>query len=44
VFCSKLCEQEFVRAALAALTVEDSIRMQHRIELLMEAEAAPFER
>jgi hypothetical protein len=34
VFCSELCEQEFVRAALASLTLEDCLRMQERLERL----------
>ncbi len=42
VFCSEECEQEFVRAALASLTLEDCIRMHQRLEnLAMRAEAAP---
>ena len=41
VFCSELCEQEFVRAAVASLTIEDCIRIHGRLEtLLMRAEAA----
>jgi hypothetical protein len=40
VFCSEQCEQEFVRAALPSLTVEDCIRMHDRLEtLLMGAKA-----
>jgi hypothetical protein len=43
VFCSEQCEQEFVRAALASLTLEDCIRMQQRLEtLLVGAEASAF--
>ncbi len=42
-FCSQKCEQEFVRAALASVTIEDCIRMQRRLEtLLMAAKAAAF--
>ena len=37
VFCSQLCEQAFVRAALASLSVEDCVHMHRRLEtLLME--------
>lgn len=35
VFCSEQCEQEFVHAALASLTVEDCIRMHERLETLL---------
>ena len=35
VFCSEDCEQEFIRQALAALTLEDCIRMQRRLENLL---------
>jgi hypothetical protein len=43
VFCSEECEQEFVRAALASLTIEDCIRIHGRLEtLLTGAEAAAF--
>ena len=35
VFCSEDCEQAFVRAALASLTVEDCIRMHGRLETLL---------
>jgi hypothetical protein len=39
VFCSEHCEQEFIRAALASLTLEDCIRMQERLgNLLMPAQ------
>ena len=31
VFCSRPCEQEFVAAALASLTVEDCISLQERL-------------
>jgi hypothetical protein len=34
VFCSKECEQEFIRAALPSLTVEDCIRIQASLERL----------
>ena len=39
VFCSEHCEQEFIRAALASLTLEDCIRMHERLgNLLMPAQ------
>ena len=39
VFCSEHCEQEFIRTALASLTLEDSVRMHARLEnLLMRAQ------
>jgi hypothetical protein len=39
VFCSEHCEQEFIRAALASLTLEDCIRMHERLgSLLMPAQ------
>ena len=39
VFCSEDCEQEFIRAALASLTLEDCIRMHERLgNLLMPAQ------
>ena len=45
VFCSEQCEREFVRAALASVTVEDCIRIQGRLEtLLMGAKASAFGR
>jgi len=34
-FCSKQCEQEFIRAALASLTLEDCISIQYRLETLL---------
>jgi hypothetical protein len=38
VFCSEQCEQEFIRTALASLTLEDCIRIHGRLEdLLMHA-------
>jgi hypothetical protein len=41
VFCSEQCERDFVRGALASLTMEDCIRIQRRLEtLLVGAEAA----
>jgi hypothetical protein len=40
VFCSEQCEQEFIRTALASLTLEDCIRMHKRLRnLLMPAQA-----
>jgi hypothetical protein len=39
VFCSEHCEQEFIRTALASLTLEDCIRMHKRLgNLLMPAQ------
>ncbi len=39
VFCSEHCEQEFIRTALASLTLEDCIRMHERLgNLLMPAQ------
>ena len=39
VFCSEHCEQEFIRTALAALTLQDCVRMHRRLEtLLMHAQ------
>ncbi len=39
VFCSEQCEQEFIRTALASLTLEDCIRMHGRLDnLLMRAQ------
>ena len=35
VFCSEHCEQEFIRTALASLTLEDCIRMHERLENLL---------
>jgi hypothetical protein len=39
VFCSKQCEQEFIRSALASLTLEDCIRIHVRLEGLLEGAA-----
>lgn len=41
VFCSEECEQEFVRAALAALTVEDCMRIHVRLEALLVGSEQP---
>ena len=35
VFCSEHCEQEFIRTALASLTLEDCNRMHERLENLL---------
>ncbi len=45
VFCSKQCEQAFVRAALAFLTAEDGRRIHRRLDSLLKAaeEAAAVE-
>jgi len=40
VFCSEQCEREFIRIALASLTLEDCIRLHGRLEnLLLDAQA-----
>ena len=36
IFCSEYCEQEFVRTALADITVEDCIRIHRRLERLLQ--------
>ena len=41
VFCSGQCEQEFVRESLASLTLEDCIRMQTRLEMLLSGVREP---
>jgi hypothetical protein len=35
VFCSEHCQQEFVRAALASLTLQDCMRIHRRLEDLL---------
>jgi hypothetical protein len=41
VFCSEKCEKEFVRSALASVSLEDCVRIQGRLDpLLADAEAA----
>jgi len=35
LFCSQHCEQEFVRTALASVTLEDCICIQERLETLL---------
>src|ERR1700730_7106853 len=35
VFCSQHCEEEFIRAALVSVTLEDCIRMHERLENLL---------
>jgi hypothetical protein len=35
VFCSKKCEQEFIRTALGDLTIEDCIRIHRRLQELV---------
>ena len=35
VFCSEQCEKEFIREALASVTLEDCIRIQQRLEELV---------
>lgn len=41
-FCSKRCEQEFVRAAVASLTLQECIRIQHRLESLLMGVEEPL--
>src|SRR4029077_4623588 len=41
VFCSQHCEQEFIRAALVSVTLEECIRMHERLELLVPAQKTP---
>jgi|SRR5579871_3701234 len=41
VFCSAECERDFVRTALASVTLEDCIRIQHRLESLLLSTKAP---
>jgi hypothetical protein len=40
-FCSEQCEQEFIRTALASLTLEDCIRMHKRLRNLLMPSQAP---
>jgi hypothetical protein len=35
VFCSAQCELEFIRIALASITLEDCVRMHQRLESLL---------
>ena len=43
VFCSDECEQEFIHAALASVTLEDCIRIHRRLENLLDlASRAPM--
>ncbi|HUO60461.1 MAG TPA: hypothetical protein VMU24_07310 [Candidatus Acidoferrales bacterium] len=39
VFCSIRCEQDFIRAALAALTLDDCIRIHERLDALLNSSA-----
>lgn len=41
VFCSAECERDFVRTALASVTLEDCLRIQHRLESLLLGTQAP---
>lgn len=41
VFCSEHCERDFVRAALASLTLDDCIRIQQRLESLVARAQSP---
>jgi hypothetical protein len=41
VFCSEQCERKFIRGGIASISVEDCVRIQHRLEsLLAGTEAA----
>lgn len=46
IFCSKACEGEFIRKELAALTLDDCIRLQAKLERLLKLiqEPLPFEK
>ena len=44
IFCSAECERDFVRTALASLTLEDCIRIQQRLESLLLGAQAPAKR
>jgi hypothetical protein len=35
IFCSERCEREFIRTELASLTLDDCVRMQRRLEALL---------
>ena len=37
VFCSEQCEKDFIRAALANLTLDDCVRIHQRLETLIPA-------
>lgn len=42
IFCSEQCERQFVRTALGPLSLDDSIRIQRRLEtFLMKAGFRP---
>jgi hypothetical protein len=41
IFCSEHCEQEFIRTALASLTLEDCIRIHGRLEKLLSFAPEP---
>ena len=41
IFCSERCEQEFVRTALASLTLDDCVRMHARLEALLTGAREP---
>jgi hypothetical protein len=34
-FCSKECEREFVRTAMPSVTLQECLRIQHRLETLL---------
>jgi hypothetical protein len=35
IFCSKQCEQDFIRTALVSITLEDCVRIHQRLESLL---------
>ena len=41
IFCSERCEREFVRAALASLTLDDCVRMHRRLAALLDRTQEP---
>lgn len=41
IFCSEDCEQEFIRAALADITLEDCICIHRRLERLLQSVQQP---
>jgi hypothetical protein len=46
IFCSKSCESDFIRKELAALTLDDCIHLQQKLERLLKLaqEPLPFEK
>lgn len=41
IFCSEQCEQEFIRVALASLTLDDCLRIQRRLDELIAGAQKP---